>query len=59
MDLKTCPKCKIAQNIVRSYYAEENGEIYKVLVYSCRNPKCQNKGVEEKVKQKIEVLKGE
>lgn len=57
--MKACPKCKIAQNIVRSYYAEENGEIYKVLVYSCRNPKCQNKGVEEKVKQKIEVLKGE
>lgn len=57
--MKACPKCKTAQNIVRSYYAEENGEIYKVLVYSCRNLQCPNKGVEEKVKQKIEVLKGE
>lgn len=57
--MKACSKCGVAQNIVRSYYTEENGDFYKVLVYSCRNPQCENKGKEEKVKQKIEVLKGE
>lgn len=57
--MKVCPVCKIAENIIKSYYSEENGEIYKVLVYACRNPQCENKGVEEKVKQKITVLKGE
>lgn len=57
--MKVCPKCKIAENIIKSYYSEENGEIYKVLVYACRNPQCENKGVEEEVRQKIEVLKGE
>ncbi len=57
--MKVCPKCKIAENIVKSYYSEKDGAIYKVLIYSCRNPRCENRGVEEKDRQKIEVLKGE
>lgn len=57
--MKVCPECKIAENIVKSYYSEENGEIYKVLVYACRNPQCPRNGTQEEVKQKITVLKGE
>jgi hypothetical protein len=57
--LKVCPNCKIAKNIVKSYYSEENGKLYKVLVYACRNPECDKHGEEEKVKQEIEVQRGE
>jgi hypothetical protein len=57
--LKVCPKCKTAKNIVKSYYSEENGKLYKVLVYACRNPECEEFGKEEKVKQEIEVQRGE
>jgi hypothetical protein len=57
--LKVCPVCKIAKNIVKSYYSEENGKLYKVLVYTCRNRECENYGIEEKVKQEIEVQRGD
>jgi hypothetical protein len=57
--MKVCPVCKTAKNITRSYYTEENGKIYKVLVYSCRNPECINYGDKEEVKQEIKILKGE
>lgn len=50
-----CPKCKTAENIVKSYYSEKNGKFYKVLVYSCRNPKCDNYKNEEEVKNEIKV----
>ena len=57
--MNVCPKCKTAKNIVKSYYSEENGKLYKVLVYACRNPECEEFGKEEKVKQEIEVQRGE
>ena len=57
--MKVSPNCKIAKNIVKSYYSEENGKLYKVLVYACRNPECDKHGEEEKVKQEIEVQRGE
>ena len=57
--MEVCPKCKTAKNIVKSYYSEENGKLYKVLVYSCRNPQCEKYEDKEKVKQEIEVQRGE
>lgn len=57
--MKVCPVCKTAENITKSYYSEENGKIYKVLVYSCRNRECVNYGNEELVKQEIKVQRGE
>ena len=57
--MKVCPVCKTAKNIVKSYYSEENGKLYKVLVYACRNPECEEFGKEEKVKQEIEVQRGD
>ena len=57
--MKVCPKCKTAKNITKSYYSEENGKLYKVLVYACRNPECEEFGKEEKVKQEIEVQRGD
>ncbi len=57
--MKVCPKCKTAENITKSYYSEENGKLYKVLVYTCRNPECERYGEEEKVKQEIEVQRGD
>ena len=57
--MKVFPKCKIAKHIVKSYYFEENGKLYKVLVYACRNPECESYGAEEKVKQEIEVQRGD
>lgn len=52
-----CPKCKTAENIVKSYYSEKNGKFYKVLVFSCRNPKCERYKTEEKEKNEIEIHK--
>ena len=57
--MKVCPKCKTSENITKSYYSEENGKLYKVLVYTCRNPECERYGEEEKVKQEIEVQRGD
>lgn len=57
--MKVCPVCKTAKNISRSYYTEEEGKFYKVLVYTCRNPECAAYGEEEKAKQEIKILKGE
>lgn len=55
----TCPVCKTAQHIVRSYYTEENGKFYKVLVYACRNRNCANFDKQELVKQEIKIQRGE
>lgn len=57
--MKACFYCNTAKRIVRSYYTEEDGKVYKVLVYACMNPSCENYKKEEKVKQEIEILKGE
>ena len=57
--MKACFYCNTAKRIVRSYYTEEDGKVYKVLVYACMNPSCENYKKEEKVKQRIEILKGE
>lgn len=57
--MKVCPVCKTAKHIARSYYTEENGKVYKVLVYSCRNRECVNYGDKELVKQEIEIQKGD
>lgn len=57
--MKVCPVCKTAKHITRSYYTEENGKVYKVLVYSCRNRECVNYGDKELVKQEIEIQKGD
>lgn len=55
--MKLCSKCGIAENIIKSYYAEEKGKFYKVLVFSCRNPKCERYKTEEKEKNEIEIHK--
>lgn len=53
--MKICDTCKTAQRIERSYNAARDGKIYKVLVYSCRNPKCDKFGIEEKVRQEMKI----
>lgn len=57
--MRICDKCKTAKAIVKSFYREEDGKIYKVLVLSCRDRNCERYGEEEEIKQEIEILKGE
>lgn len=57
--MKVCEKCKTAKSIKKSYYAEENGKVYKVIVLACRNPQCEEYGKEEQVRQEITIQKGE